>query len=145
MYEKIRKILKIAMAMEMTDRELYRKVGEKIGDEKIRTLFDFLAKEEEKHFKALFRKFRIHGGESSFQPEVNTEELKSQKLRLNDRVSILNDCIEREKKSEQFYLDGADKTDDLIIRDFYLYLADQEKEHAKKLQELLEAQHVQSP
>jgi rubrerythrin len=142
MYEKIRKILKIAMAMEMTDRELYRKVGEKIEDEKIRTLFAFLANEEEKHFKALFQKFRIHGGEPSFQAEVNAEELKSEKFHLNDRVSILKTCIEREKKSEQFYLDGADKTDDPIIHDFCLYLADQEKEHANKLQELLEAQHA---
>jgi len=142
MYEEIRTILQSAMAMEMTDRELYRKVGEKIGDEKISTLFDFLAKEEEKHFKALFRKFRIHGGESSFQPEVNAEELKSEKFNLDDRVSILNTCIAREKKSEQMYLEAVDNSENDIIRDFCLYLADQEKEHAKKLQELLEAQHV---
>jgi rubrerythrin len=140
MYEKIRKILKIAMAMEMSDRELYRKVGEKIGDEKIRTLFAFLAKEEEKHFKALFQKFRIHGGEPSFQPEVIAEELQSEKLRLDDRVSILNTCIAREKKGEQMYLDAAKEAENAIIHDFCLYLADQEKEHAKKLQELLEAQ-----
>jgi len=137
MYEKIRKILKIAMAMEMTDRELYIKVGEKIGDEKISTLFASLAKEEEKHFKALFQKFRIHGGEPSFKPEVIAEELKSEKLHLDDRVSILKTCIAREKKGEQMYLDAADKIKNDIIHDFCLYLADQEKEHAKKLQELL--------
>lgn len=143
MYDTIQEILKLAMVMEETDRELYTRMKELIPDPKTQSVFDELAEFEKTHTKLIFQKFCLHGGDPTFLPKADEEILKEYALPQSfDRTSILQNAIGREKRSENLYRNAATKTDDAVLQDFCLFLAKEEKEHAIRLQDLLEMDDV---
>jgi len=143
MYDTISDILKLAMVMEETDRELYTRMREMIPEPKARAVFEELSEFEKSHSRQIFKKFLIHGGDPTFVPKPDEEILKEYALPQSfDRTSILQNAIGREIRSENLYRNAVQKTDDPILQDFCLYLAKEEKEHAEKLQDLLETDDV---
>ncbi|HOE64217.1 MAG TPA: ferritin family protein [Candidatus Sumerlaeota bacterium] len=143
MYETILEILKLAMVMEETDRELYTRMKDMIPDPKTQSVFEELAEFEKTHSELLFKKFRLHGGDPAFLPKSDEEILKEYVLPQSfDRTSILQNAIGREIRSENLYRNAATKTDDAILQDFCFYLANEEKDHAKTLRDLLEMDEI---
>ena len=56
----------------------------------------------------------------------------------NDIKEIINFALEREKESQEVYLDYVRKTERIGFRQLLLSMVDMEKEHENKLQELKE-------
>ena len=77
---------------------------------------------------------------------VLTETSKYVSLRVMDNVikEIIDFALERERESQEIYLDYARKTERIGFRQLLLSMADMEKEHENKLKELKE-EKGQSP
>lgn len=132
-----------AMEIELNGITLYRRTANYTEDEQARKVFDFLAKEEIKHYKALRKIYEsmLEGKVVSFEIEHETppfakifsEEFKQKLEGKNYEFSAISTGLLLEKNSIDFYREQKDKSTQPNLKDLYAELEAWESEHYEML------------
>jgi len=143
--------LKIALQTELNGIEFYRMAAEKTGDAKGKQVFQMLADDEIKHFKALQKQYAslldndewqhvelgkipTYGGENPiFSPE-----LKNRVGEMHFEVSALSIGALLESNSIDFYRKMKEKNDDPSAKALYGQLQHWEENHLEAITKQLE-------
>jgi len=136
MYEQIREVLETGMTAEIIDREIYNLALGLTDDQELCKLLTLLAAQEEKHRDLLARKHHVYGGAASFSYDVKASDLASvDDLVSRDLEALILYCVNLETRRARQYKAAADKVSDTVVRQFLLFLSDEELKHADRLRE----------
>jgi rubrerythrin len=127
-------ILQTAMIFEKNSLEKYRKMAEQAESSHLKALFNHLALEEQEHLKNI-EKYTIEKKHSDWDVTDETvKEVPGLVLSTEDDM-IINDAIEHEQHTFNFYSSLAQKALVPEIRDAFMHLAEEEKSHIAHLEE----------
>jgi rubrerythrin len=143
MYAEEMEILKRAILNEHEGYQFYRLAAEKVADEEVRDVFEFLAGEEQDHEKWLREiagdllrnaapEAQALPGPDTVSPGIFTRE--NIKNAGGIIVSALHIGIMMEKASMDYYRDAAQKTRLPAARELYLKLSHWERNHLDRLE-----------
>ncbi len=129
-------ILSIALESEIDAQQLYKKIKKINSDDTIRTIVDGLIDDEKSHEE------RIRSMFVDFFPEKNIEDVEVEKdfsgeIEIKDEHygvnELLEEAIEKEKKSSEFYETMSEQVDKKAVSNLLSYLAYIENEHRSLL------------
>lgn len=132
-----------AMEIELNGITLYRNTSNSTDDEQASIVFDFLAKEEIKHYKALRKiyeglldgnivDFDIESSIMSFK-SIFSDEFKRRLQGKNLEFSAITTGLLLEKNSIDFYREQKEKSSDPKLKHLYEELEKWETEHYNML------------
>ena len=143
----LKEAFKTAIRGEIEGRELYKVAAEKTTDAKAKKVFAHLAEEEDSHFKTLQKLAESYFKDGELViPELKKletfEDAESPIFSANFKdfvkdkhfeVSTLAIGIKLELEARTFYKEMADSTDNVKLKEFFLYLSDWENDHYNAL------------
>jgi rubrerythrin len=145
--KKIAKGISLAAQSEREGQHFYLMAAQSAQDAKGREVFEQLAQEEFDHAVFLEKQYRfiVETGEPSKKlklgkplvlSETNpifSDKIKSRLKNAHFEMTALSVGAQLELDAQKFYKERADETDDLVIKSFYLELADWEAGHYRAL------------
>ncbi len=141
--DNMKKVLIDAMEIELNGIELYKTASQKTDDRQAQQVFDFLSKEEIKHFKVLKSNYDALergeyveiklGGENPLNKSIFSDEFKRNLLGKSYEFSAISTGLLLEKNSLEFYREHKEKAEDLKIKDLFAELEKWETAHYKML------------
>ncbi len=142
-FSSIREIIEYAKEKEEEARYYYSETAKYTNSQRIKELFERLAKEEENHKKVL-EELKIE--EISKQVEgVTLPKIKSEEIKVGMKYSpdmspkeLLEFAIEEEKKAFYLYTEMEEISESKKVKDLFRFLAMQEAYHKAKLENELE-------
>ncbi len=150
--ETLEGVLVLAYSLEQGLQDFYNLMAERAGDKGSKELFELLAGIEDKHKERIFEEYR--GVASSpldredFENKVvaefmeggmTTEEYFRQfRMKMDSRADILDMAMTIEAQALDLYRRAANRFLDREITPFFLRLADEEKEHLRRLGQLMD-------
>lgn len=142
-FSSINEIIEYAKEKEEEARYYYIEAAKYTDNQRIKALFERLAKEEENHKKVLEE---LKLDEISKQVEgVSLPKIKSEDIKLGVRYSpnmspkeVLEFAIEEEKKAFYLYTEMEEISESKKVKDLFRFLAMQEAYHKAKLEDELE-------
>jgi len=134
-------ILGIAIKSEVEAIKLYNRMKELTKNGDLKGKLDFLIEQEKKHeyllteaYRKKFPEVKLSLPEKSLVPSVSKVLEEG-----GDLKKLFDAALEAEKKSEEFYKELAEKTNDQNSKKMLLYLSGMEKSHYV----ILEAEYTQ--
>jgi rubrerythrin len=124
--------LGIAIRAEIDTAEIYNELSNRVSNENLKNRLILLSKEEYKHKKILEEKYKelFSDIDLFLPPSILPKEINSSDLREQiSIIELLKYAIDEEKRARQFYLESAEKVDDLSGKQMFKYLADMEFSH----------------
>ena len=147
MSEAFDRALETGMKTETDGMQMYQRAADKTKNKLGKALFESMVMEEQKHLNAL----RAHAGKSVwvrpktvFRQTIKTvfrEAAKDITERVKadpDDVEAIKIALEFERKGYKMYKEDAAQTDDPQGKELFEWLANEENEHFKMLQDLHE-------
>ena len=139
----LKEAFRLAMKGEIEGRELYSLAAEKTDDEKAKEVFGYLAREEDSHLEALKILYRsLVDGEEMVPPvlprlvdfkdagaPIFSDTFKERLTGKHFEMSVLSIGLKLEKESFEFYEKTARELGEGGTGDFFLTLAEWEKDH----------------
>lgn len=139
-------IFEYALKMEEESKDFYARLAQGTANVGLKTIFNMLALEEEKHCDIIKeKKIRLP------QKEYDTDVLSDAKIVFEqisksdenfdswvDQIEAYKKSQEIEKKSRDFYLQKADEVDDRCHERIFRVLAEEEKKHYFLLQNIID-------
>jgi rubrerythrin len=136
--QKALEVLSTAICREIKAFKLYLYMKDRIEDKKVRFLCKNLAADEDLHRKTLEDRYNNLAEGKNFVVQDKDVELHSVgAVTTMNRVDLINLAIKLEKQSQEFYLNQSKKIDDKKSYDILRDLVEIEKEHERKLTEIL--------
>ncbi len=142
-------ILKQAILLETRGRAFYAKVAKDAEEGAVKTFFETMAQEEEKHVEILSDQFKSFKMEKKFceippvdkaagevAPRVLTDKLKEQISAAGFEAAAIAAAMGMEIKAIQLYSERASAATDPEEKELYQWLADWEKTHLELLSKL---------
>ena len=150
--ESLQDILIVSYSLEQGLQDFYRLMAQKTEEENSRQLFELLSGIEDKHKDRIFEEYRAYadsppnreefesGAAASFMEGGMTTQQYFQhfQLDMDSRTDILDMAMTIEAQAMDLYTRAADRFQDKEITPFFLRLGDEEKEHLRRLGELME-------
>lgn len=139
-------IFEFGMKMEKDGESYYREIAAKSDDAGMKAILELLADSEVKHFnvlKAMKEQAGAELGTVTLMPEVKNvfEKMREDRGHLDtdvSQVALYREARDIELRSESFYREQAGAADAPAAKDIFVKLADEEKEHALILDNLIE-------
>jgi rubrerythrin len=141
--EDIEKVLTDAMEIELNGIELYRTASQKTDDKQAKEVFDFLSKEEVKHFRALKQILDevkqgkeiavVLNGEKPLNKTIFSDDFRKNLVGKNYEFSAISTGLILEKNSMEFYGEHKEKARDPKVRDLFAELEKWETAHYEML------------
>ena len=137
-------IYDFAMQMEQDGERFYRGLADKAASTGIKRILTLLADDEVKHYDA------VKGMAAEASPEMTDSEILSQAKSIfanmqdtafdlgGTQVDLYRQAQEIERKSQEFYLEQADKSADPVRKALLTRIADEEKRHYFLLDQIIE-------
>ncbi|MGB9695126.1 MAG: ferritin family protein [Caldisericaceae bacterium] len=139
----IENVLLSAMEIELNGIELYRTASEKTEDKQAKEVFDFLSKEETKHFNALKEILLevkngkdisvILNGEKPLNKAIFSDDFRRNLAGKNLEFSAISTGLILEKNSIDFYRENKEKAENPKIKDLFAELEKWEMLHYEML------------
>ena len=142
-------IIKSAILMEIKGQAFYNNVVEQTKSDDVKNIFNIMANEEKLHADYLSKQYTSikQSGKPSLQvlPDTSAEnivnlilppEITSKISGAGYEAAAISAAIDMENKAVEIYTDFAMKSEDLEIKELFLWLANWEKGHVKILNEL---------
>ena len=127
--------LRIGIQAEIDAYKYFRKAMSYFTDPEIINLLASLAREELKHRKQLEEQYRQRSGHRLLYVKIKRKPIRIRPIsHLKTDVEILENVLNHEKESMDFYERAARLTSNARGRDMLEQLAEQEKEHVNFLQ-----------
>ena len=138
-------IIKGAILLEHKGKALYESVTKTATVEGVRTIFDMLVKEEEKHIQILTEQYsNLLRGQEIDSSDLEKEDGTVTAAVLSDDVvkdifgagyeaAVISAALELEKKAVAYYSESAEKADSEGEENLYRWLAKWEKTHMMML------------
>jgi rubrerythrin len=150
--ETLEDILVLAYSLEQGLQDFYRLMADRAGDGKAKELFELLAGIEDKHKDRIFEeysssasspldweRFENQAVAEFMEGGMTTEEyFQHFRMDMNSRADILDMAMTIEAQALDLYRRAADRFQDKEITPFFLRLSDEEKEHLRRLGQLME-------
>jgi rubrerythrin len=138
-------IFEYAMQMEKDGEDYYRQLAQQTNNKGLQTILTMLADEEVKHYNTI-QKMRTEApqlaettiltdAENVFTQMKDSGEELSFDIRQTDLYKKAQDI---EKKSQDFYLENADKAGGESQKEIFLQLAEEEKKHYFLLENIIQ-------
>jgi rubrerythrin len=133
-------MLEMAISIEEQNRDFYQDKASKIKNVSVTNLYNYLAKEEEKHAKYLidYQKNRkvpdVESKKQDFKPLFDAEFTDE---RIHE-IGVYLAALRLERKTEYFYTELSRRTDDTVLREFFDKLASIERGHYELIDGFLE-------
>ena len=138
-------IFDYAMQMEAESQNYYRNLAEKTEYKGLKTIFNMLADEEEKHYKIvkeikMKRPGKIMGtGILQDAKAVFRQMADSEKFDFEDeQLTLYKKAQDIETKSSAFYLQKADEVENDLQKEIFRKLAKEEEKHYFLLQNIID-------
>ena len=135
-------ILKTAILLERRGRAFYESVAAQSPTAALKSLFEKMAEEEEKHIQALSEQYRAHHRGSSFIPSVRedrtsdaiatavlSERLKAEISAAGFEAAAIGAAMSMEREAVRVYSERARAATDPEEKGLYLWLLAWENEH----------------
>jgi rubrerythrin len=150
MNDDIREILRKAYQIEVDGYTFYSMAAEKASKPVVQELFDKLARDEIQHkayLQSVIGNYEAKGVAAfnlphrdpdlkAFTGTIFTEEFKKQAHGADFELGVLSIGMTLETNAIQYFSGAAENTSENEVKEFYLFLADWEKEHLDALQKL---------
>ncbi|MCF7857850.1 MAG: ferritin family protein [Candidatus Cloacimonetes bacterium] len=136
--------LKNAMRGEVDSVNVYKNALSSAKDPQIISFFQNMVEEEQNHYNYLLEYYHSINNEEKLQ-KINTADAENQifSQQFMERIganqilfSAISVATLLEKEAFEFYKKSAAKTDDEVLKKFFLTLADWEQEHYDNLLEI---------
>lgn len=138
-------IFDYAMQMEYDGKQFYLELAEKGGDEGVKSIFEMLARDEDKHYKAVERMAKQEYNMADTDVLPSSKNIFSEMAQRADGISLDSSQVELyeqakelEKKSEDFYNEKAEETDNGKQKELFKRMAAEERKHFNLLQNLID-------
>ncbi len=149
-------ILKMAILMEKRGKAFYAQVAQQTQDEEARSIFQFMADEEQMHVEFLAKQYLYYeknqkfdvnapiasGADEGVVLSILNEGMKSQITAASYEAAAISAAIDFETKAIEYYSKMAEQATDENEKQMYTWLAEWEGGHHKVLfqmnQELME-------
>lgn len=129
----------LAVRSEMESTDLYGNLIKKIKNPAVIAVLRELAEDEEKHRVGLMTLYReMLGGEEPSIPESDGRKKEWDIDPDADHLTVMTKARDKEYDSEAFYKTAAERVRDYKTRQFFLDLAETERQHAAALQKQVE-------
>lgn len=133
----------LAVRSEEEARVFYEEISSKVKNPLVKARFDVLAKEELGHKRLLLVLYKRMTGETSEPPTIPGDPQVAEKASLPIDIEKMEELLEfamqRERDSQKFYKNAAEKTKDVSGKRTFEYLADIERAHEAMLKSELDA------
>ncbi len=140
--------VKVACDFELESRDYYGNAAKRVSDSGVRALFQFLAKEEQKHhdyLKELEESLEKRGAWTGVpkQPRISAPDVfkiraaNAEEFEASEDSAVLS-AMHAEKESQYFYARLAAKTGDAGGKKFFVKMCEFEKTHFELLDALFE-------
>jgi rubrerythrin len=139
-------IYDFAFEMEKDSEKYYRDLANKSNHEGFKNILNMLADEEKNHQEFVLKLINSRNEkkvESNILNDIKnifakmSEEKKDISINISE-VELYKKAQELEKKSEKFYLDKANESEDKSVKDLLNMLANEEKKHFFILDNIIE-------
>ncbi len=138
-------IFAFAMKMEKDGEALYRNLAQTTVNQGIANIFEMLADEEVKHYKAIKA---LQAGDYVMAETDVLGRAKNIFERMRDfnnplqtdagQISLYRQAMNLERQSEDFYLDRTDQVKEPAQKNVFLQLASEEKKHYYLLENIVD-------
>lgn len=139
-------VFEFALNFEKEHKEFYQEQSQKNKNNSLKTVFDYLVKEEEKHEKIVRRLSedeRVEHIESDILPRAKEA---FEKIAGNidnevipvEQVDVYKKARDMEEKTHKFYKSRAEKSELVFVREAFEKLAAEEKKHETIMSNLVE-------
>lgn len=144
----MKEVYQFAINFEQENQEFYYECAENAGNEKLQNVFEELAAEEEKHEK-IIRELAAEKPETEIESDVVTHarevfqkisadfEQTPDTLLPTDQIDIYREAQELERKSNDYYTEKAEETENKKVREVFSRLAKEEKKHEEILENII--------
>ncbi len=130
-------VYEYAMQMEKDGESYYRELTEKIGNRGLKRILSMLADAEVIHYNILLKmkkSEKIEVADASILTDVKNIFIKMKEEKeitgINiSQVELYKKAQQIEEKSQNFYLDKAGEVEDLLQKEIFLKIAEEEKKH----------------
>ncbi|MEI6575909.1 MAG: ferritin family protein [Bacteroidota bacterium] len=136
-------ILKMAILLEKRGKAFYTQVAQQTQDEEVRTLFTFMAEEEQMHGEFLARQFSFYEKNKSFDTnemvetpgddgiidKILNEGLKTSISAAGYEAAAISAAIDFENRAIDAYASRAAEATDPNEKEMFTWLADWERGH----------------
>jgi rubrerythrin len=131
-------ILRTAIQREADSHALYIHIANQVKNAGARAKFERLAVDEQAHRTIVEKMYTQRFGKMDFQPKAaDVPDLTDEKQRQAKALDAVKMAIEKEKESQKFYLDLAEKLDSKEGADLCKQMYEQEQGHQKVLEDEL--------
>ena len=139
-------ILKHAILLERRGKSFYQNVAEQTKNDAVKSFFNFMAKEEEKHITILEKQFKAYTKNGAFAPDSydknETSNVESQILdtEIKEKISAtsyeaaaIGAAISMEERAVKVYDERAKTATDSEEKNLYQWLVSWEQSHLNML------------
>jgi rubrerythrin len=146
---KTMEILKQAILLETRGKSFYQMVAEQTEAGAVRSFFEFMAEEEQKHMDVLARQYKAYkekgsldsasydkGETSRLATEVLDGEIKSKISAAGFEAAAIGAAISMEERAVRIYAERADSSTDPEEKALYQWLSDWERQHLALLADI---------
>ncbi|MCJ7772317.1 MAG: ferritin family protein [Desulfobacterales bacterium] len=139
-------ILKHAILLERRGKSFYQNVAEQTKNESVKSFFNFMAKEEEKHINILESQFKAYTKNGMFEPDSfdkdETSSIESHVLdgEIKEKISAsgyeaaaIGAAISMEERAVKVYNERAKTATDSEEKNLYQWLVSWEQNHLNML------------
>jgi rubrerythrin len=148
--EEIREVLRKAYQIEVDGYTFYSMAADRAEKQPVQELFDKLARDEVQHkayLKSVMGSYEDKGIEAfhvnfrdpdlkAFTSTIFTDDFKSKAEGTDFEMGVLSIGMTLESNAIKYFAGAAESTTEEEVREFYLFLADWEKQHLEALQAL---------
>ncbi len=139
-------VYEYAMQMEKDGESYYRELTEKIGNRGLKRILSMLADAEVIHYNILLKmkkSEKIEVADASILTDVKNIFIKMKEEKeitgINiSQVELYKKAQQIEEKSQIFYLDKAGEVKDLLQKEIFLKIAEEEKKHFFILESIID-------
>ena len=137
MYQMICGILESAMKTELIESAIYRTWSERTDKSDVAELLAILARDEEAHYSDLLNKYMLYSSEKLFDYSVQPSDLEPvDQISGADCLAVLDYGIHGEHSAAMRYRQASQDVDDPVLKSFFQYLENMERNHEASLQRL---------
>ncbi|MFW5856077.1 MAG: ferritin-like domain-containing protein [Bacillota bacterium] len=139
-------VFEFALNFEKEHKDFYQEQSQKNKNNSLKTVFDYLVKEEEKHekiVKRLSEDERVEHIESDILPRAKEAFEKiagniDNEVIPAEQVDVYKKARDMEEKTHRFYKSRAEKSELAFVREAFEKLAAEEKKHETIMSNLVE-------
>ncbi len=144
----MKELYQFAINFERENQDFYYECAEKAENKRLKGVFEELAAEEEKH-ERIIRDLAESGEGEEVESEIVTRAkevfddiaedfaMGADDSLPTDQVDIYREAQELERKSNNYYTDKAEETDDEEVKQVFTRLAKEEKKHEEILENII--------